>query len=66
MADFTYFPMFPLAKPETPWRKLTGDFVAQADFGGETALGIDGAALTELSRAAFFDISHYLRPDHLD
>ncbi len=65
MADFTYFPMFPLAKPDTPWRKLTGDFVAPTDFAGETALSVDGAALTELARQAFFDISHYLRPGHL-
>ena len=65
MADFTHFPMFPLTKPETPWRKLTEDFVAPADLGGEPGLRVEGAALTDLSRQAFFDISHYLRPDHL-
>jgi fumarate hydratase class I len=65
MADFTYYPLIPPAKPDTPWRKLTGDFVASADFEGANILKIDGTALSELARAAFFDISHYLRSEHL-
>ena len=65
MSNFIHHQMFPLSKADTPWRKLTGDWVETADFGGEAVLTVDGAALTELSRQAFFDISHYLRPAHL-
>ncbi|MDH3241858.1 MAG: fumarate hydratase [Alphaproteobacteria bacterium] len=65
MPEFHYAPMFPLAKGDTPWRKITGDFVRSEDFGGEPFLRVDGVALTELTRAAFFDISHYLRSEHL-
>ena len=65
MPDFIHETMFPLTKGDTPWRKLTGDYVKTAEFGGAPVLSVDGAALTELSRAAFFDISHYLRTSHL-
>ncbi len=65
MPDFIHETMFPLAKADTPWRKLTGDYVKTAEFGGAPVLSIDGAALTELSRVAFFDIAHYLRTSHL-
>ncbi len=65
MPDFVHTPMFPLAKAETPWRKLTDDYVTVEEFKGAPLLRVEGAALTELSRAAFFDISHYLRSDHL-
>ncbi|MEE8563020.1 MAG: fumarate hydratase [Alphaproteobacteria bacterium] len=65
MPEFIHETMFPLAEADTPWRKLTGDYVKTAEFGGAPVLSIDGAALTELSRAAFFDIAHYLRTSHL-
>jgi fumarate hydratase class I len=65
MPDFIHETMFPLAKGDTKWRKLTGDYVKTAEFGGAPVLSVDGAALTELSRAAFFDIAHYLRSSHL-
>ncbi len=65
MPEFIHETMFPLAEADTPWRKLTGDYVKTAEFGGAPVLSIDGAALTELSRVAFFDIAHYLRTSHL-
>jgi fumarate hydratase class I len=65
MPDFIHETMFPLAKGDTPWRKLTGDYVKTAEFGGAPVLSVDGAALSELSRVAFFDIAHYLRTSHL-
>ncbi|MCH8918404.1 MAG: fumarate hydratase [Proteobacteria bacterium] len=65
MPEFIHETMFPLAEADTPWRKLTGDYVKTEEFGGAPVLSIDGAALTELSRAAFFDIAHYLRTSHL-
>ena len=66
MSDHVHYPMFPLAAEDTPWRKLTGDHVSTATFEGETVLKVDPQALTLLTAEAFKDISHLLRPRHLD
>jgi len=65
MADFAYQELFPLGEDDTPYRKLTGDHVATASFEGEPVLKIEPAAITSLTRAAFHDVSHLLRPGHL-
>ena len=66
MSNYVHYPMFPLAAEDTPWRKLTGDHVSTATFEGETVLKVDPQALTLLTAEAFKDISHLLRPRHLD
>jgi len=66
MSDYVHYPMFPLAAEDTPWRKLTGDHVSTTTFEGETVLKVDPQALTLLTAEAFKDISHLLRPRHLD
>ncbi|MCH7936037.1 MAG: fumarate hydratase [Proteobacteria bacterium] len=70
MSDYVHHPMFPLgengAAEDTPWRKLTGDFVETTAFEGETVLKVGTQALTLLTAEAFKDISHLLRPRHLD
>ena len=66
MSDYVHYPMFPLAAEDTPWRKLTGDPVSTTTFEGETVLKVDPQALTLLTAEAFKDISHLLRPRHLD
>ncbi len=63
--DFAFQEMFPLGADETPYRKLTGDFVTEAAFEGETVLKVAPEALTLLTRTAFKDVSHLLRPGHL-
>ncbi|MGY9006828.1 MAG: fumarate hydratase [Alphaproteobacteria bacterium] len=65
MTDFTHHKMFPLAPQDTPWRKLTSDFVKTGSYNGEPVLEVDGQALTLLAKEAFFDIAHYLRSEHL-
>ncbi len=57
--------MFLLGGDDTPYRKLTGDFVDTATFGGKTMLKVDTAALTLLAAEAMRDSSHLLRPGHL-
>ncbi len=57
--------LFPLASEETPWRKLAGLEVEIDEFNGSPMLKISSELLSELARAAFHDISHYLRPQHL-
>jgi fumarate hydratase class I len=65
MAEVSQHDMFPLGEDATPYRKLTGDHVGTAKFNGETVLTVEAQALTELTRQAFHDISHLLRPGHL-
>ena len=57
--------MFPLGPAETPWRKLTGDFVSTIEVEGETVLKVEPEALALLAKQAFHDCSHLLRPGHL-
>jgi fumarate hydratase class I len=49
----------------TPWRKLSGEYVSTTQFEGETILKIQREALTLLAKEAFWDVAHYLRPAHL-
>ena len=65
MNDVAYHKMFPLHADATEYRKLTKDYVKTARFEGETVLKIDPQALTLLTKEAFRDVSHLLRPGHL-
>src|SRR4029079_8130522 len=50
---------------DTPYRKLTGDFVQPLDAGGRRFLEVAPEALTLLTKTAMRDIAHLLRPGHL-
>src|SRR5688572_3371935 len=50
---------------ETPYKKLTGDFVKTFAAGGRVFLDVQPEALTLLTRTAMRDIAHLLRPGHL-
>jgi fumarate hydratase class I len=63
---FQYSEMFPHGPDKTPWRKLTSDFVKVETFQGEDMLVVDPAALKLLAETALGEISHYLRPGHLE
>ena len=65
MPEFTYRDLIELGTDTTPYRKLTGDFVASANFNGHSILQVAPEALTLLASQAFNDISHLLRPGHL-
>ena len=65
MTPFAYQPMFPLAEDATPYRRLTGDHVAQVPFEGGQILKVAPQGLTLLAEQAFTDVSHYYRPGHL-
>ena len=67
MTEATHQNPFPLEHhADVPWRKLTDDFVSSAEFEGEPVLKVDPEALELLAREAFHDISHFLRPGHLE
>ncbi len=65
MGDPGFHDLFPLGEDTAPYRKLTGDYVSTASFGGETMVKVDPAALTLLAAQAFVDCQHLLRPGHL-
>ncbi|WP_350333704.1 fumarate hydratase [Coralliovum pocilloporae] len=62
---FTYTPVFPLGADETPYKKLTSDYVSTTEFQGQEILTVEPEALRLLSEQAFMDINHLLRPGHL-
>ncbi|HEY4136731.1 MAG TPA: fumarate hydratase [Alphaproteobacteria bacterium] len=66
MSDTDFHKMFPLAHDEaTAFRKLDGDYVETAEFDGQRVVKVKPEALTALTKAAFRDIAHLLRTDHL-
>ena len=65
MSDADFHELFPLGADDTPYRKLTGDFVSPASFEGERVVKVAPDALTLLTRQAFVDCQHLLRPGHL-
>src|SRR5678815_1780540 len=65
MTDFEFQEILPLGHESTPYRKLTGDHVAEITAGRHTFLEVAPAALTLLAREALRDINHLLRPSHL-
>lgn len=66
MTSFNFQEMFPLGPDKTQYRKLSGNFVNQSPFDEQTLLRVDSEALTQLTFEAFKDISHLLRPGHLE
>src|SRR5438874_5501070 len=65
MSDAGFHELFPLGGDETPYRKLTGDYVATASFEGERIVKVAPEALSLLAREAMIDCQHLLRPGHL-
>ncbi|MDA0668055.1 MAG: fumarate hydratase [Planctomycetota bacterium] len=64
-SSFQFQSMFPLGPRETPWRKLSSDFVRVVEADGEEVLRVEPEALELLAKEAMHDIAHFLRPGHL-
>jgi fumarate hydratase class I len=65
MVDFKYQEMFPLADDPTEYRLLTREHLSEIAVEGTRFLRIRPEGLTRLAEAAFHDVSHFLRPSHL-
>jgi fumarate hydratase class I len=65
MTEFVYQDLLPLGADDTPYRKLTSDFVSTFEANGHTFLAVEPEGLTLLARQAMHDIAHLLRPGHL-
>ena len=65
MADFIYQEPFPIQEDKTKYRLLTKDYVKVVECDGRKILKVDPAGLELLSKAAYSDVSFYLRSAHL-
>jgi fumarate hydratase, class I len=65
MAEFSYTDLLPLGRDKTNYRKIAEGGVEARQAFGRSFLAVDPEALTLLSRTAFRDIAHLLRPSHL-
>src|SRR5512137_28888 len=62
---FNFSTMFPLGADATPYRKLDIAGVSTAQCDGKTVLKVKPEALEQLAFAACKEVSHLLRPGHL-
>ena len=65
MTEFTYTPLLPVGEDNTEYRNITTDYVNTFTIEGQTYLKIDPEGLSFLAQKAFEDVSHLLRPSHL-
>ena len=63
--SFRFTPMFPLGEDRTPYRKLDIGGVSTLEVAGRRVLTVRPETLEQLARAACKDVSHLLRPGHL-
>jgi fumarate hydratase, class I len=66
MDNFKYQEMFPLAQDPSEYRLITKEFISTNLFDGKVIVKVDPQALTLLAEEAFRDVSHLLRPSHLE
>eukprot|EP01061_Rhynchopus_euleeides_P047411 TRINITY_DN9491_c0_g1_i1.p1 TRINITY_DN9491_c0_g1~~TRINITY_DN9491_c0_g1_i1.p1 ORF type:complete len:561 (+),score=245.95 TRINITY_DN9491_c0_g1_i1:32-1714(+) len=64
--EFHHQDLFPLGEDTTPYKLVTKDHVKVVELGGREFLDIEAEGLTKLSEAAMADVSHLLRPGHLE
>jgi len=65
MSEYQYQPLFEFGPDETSYRQLTTEGVSVVMLDGREFLRVDPDVLREVSRQAFDDIAHLLRPAHL-
>src|SRR5581483_6533925 len=67
MAEFNFSEILPIDHHHTgtPWRLVTSEGISTVEAAGRRFLQVEPEVLTTLTRAAFRDISHLLRPGHL-
>ena len=65
MPNFSYSELLPLGKDETKYRLVSTEGVSVIKLGDQEFVQVEALALEKLTAEAIHDISHYLRPDHL-
>jgi fumarate hydratase class I len=65
MVDFTFQEMFPFGDDATDYRLLTDEHFSLSNLDGQDVLKVAPQGLTQLAEQAYKDVSHLLRPSHL-
>ena len=65
MPNFSYSELLPLGKDETKYRLVSTEGVSVIKLGNQEFLQVEALAPEKLTAEAIHDISHYLRPAHL-
>ena len=65
MPNFSYSELLPLGEDETKYRFVGTEGVSVVRYGDQEFLQVEPEALEKLTAEAIHDISHYLRPAHL-
>jgi len=65
MAEFSFTELLPIGHDDTTYRKIGEGGVHRREALGRSFLEIEPEVLTLLTRTAFRDIAHLLRPSHL-
>jgi fumarate hydratase class I len=65
MVDFTFQEMFPFGDDVTDYRLLTDEHLSLSNLDGQDVLKVAPQGLSHLAEQAFKDVSHLLRPSHL-
>lgn len=65
MTEFNYEKLFQYGEDNTSYRKLDLGPIKQTEVQGKNILHISSNILENLSRIAFYEISHFLRESHL-
>lgn len=63
--DFLYQDPYPILKDDTPYKKLTSDYVKVEKLGDREILSVDPKGLELLAEEAMKDVSFMLRSSHL-
>ncbi|ADQ82530.1 fumarate hydratase [Riemerella anatipestifer] len=63
--EFHYQEPFPILKDDTPYKKLTSEYVKVEKLGDREILSVDSKGLELLAENALADVSFMLRPTHL-
>lgn len=66
MIEFIYEELFPLSKDTTDFRLLSKEYISVRKFEGNDIISVEPEGLTFLTELAFKDVSHLLRPAHLE
>ena len=66
MPEFLYSDLLPVGEAEISYRKLTDRYVSTFEAGGRNFLHVEPEGLRLLTAEAMRDISHLLRPAHLE
>mgnify|MGYP001320833329 CR=1 FL=1 len=65
MANYIFEELFQSGKKNTRFKKISSNHVDIIKFGNKKILNINNKGLTVLAKQAFYDIAHFLRPNHL-